>query len=106
MMRNVNRSLQGVNLKVDSKYMQNLKTAQEKNTFLSGRTPKNYRDEHYLSEIFSKYGVSDDMSPEKTDVNLIVKNELANRIERYQLPDLTNTQKNILQPYLPSKCKF
>lgn len=106
MMRNVNRSLQGVNLKVDSKYMQNLKTAQAKNTFLSGRTPKNYRDEHYLSEIFSKYGVSDDMSPEKTDVNLIVKNELANRIERYQLPDLTNAQKKILQPYLPSKCKY
>ena len=105
-MRNVNRALKGVNLKLDPKLMTSLTEAQEKNTFLQGKTPSAYRKDHYLTKIFSKYGVSQDISPEKTDVRLKVKMEIENRINQYQAPEITEDQKKLLQPYLPSKCSF
>lgn len=106
MMRNVNRSLQGVNLKVDKKLMGSLVEAQKNNTFLQGKTPSVYRKDHYLSKIFSKYGVSQDISPEKTDLRLKVKKEIAARMEAYKAPEITKAQQKILGAWLPSKCKF
>lgn len=106
MMRYVNRSLKGVNTKVDPKLMQSLRNAQEHHTFLQGRTSPVYKKEHYLTKIFSKYGVSQDISPEKTDIHLKAQKEIADRIEGYTLPDITEAQKKIIQPYLPTKCKF
>lgn len=106
MMRNVNRALKGVNLKLDPKLMRSLTEAQEKNTFLQGKTPSAYRKDHYLTKIFSKYGVSQDISPEKTDIRLKVKREIENRINEYQAPEITKEQKEILKPHLPSRCSF
>ena len=106
MMRNVNRALKGVNLKLDPKLMRSLTEAQEKNTFLQGKTPSAYRKDHYLTKIFSKYGVSQDISPEKTDIRLKVKREIESRINQYQAPEMTKKQKEILQPHLPSRCSF
>ncbi|MEG0377855.1 MAG: trimethylamine methyltransferase family protein [Eubacterium sp.] len=106
MMRGVNRALKGVNTKIDPKLKKSLIAAQETGTFLSGKTPSTYKKDHYLTKIFTKYGVSQDISLEKTEVHLKVKKELESRVEMYKAPDLTETQKKLLQDYLPTPCKF
>lgn len=106
LMRNVNRLLRGAELVVDDNFLDILRTGRDEGTFLSPRTRKAYRRDYYISEIFSKYGVAPDMSPEKTDIRIRAQAEINRRLERYQEPDLTRTQKQILQAHLPSPCKY
>ncbi len=106
LMRNVNRLFKGVELVVDPKLEKLCAAAKDSGTFLTGRTPKSYRRDHYLTEIFSKHGVARDESPEKTDINIKVQKELERRIEIYREPDWTKAQRDLLQSHLPTACKY
>ena len=106
LIRSVNHLLKGVCTDVTPGLLGTLPKAIEKNTFMTGRTQKEYRRDHYLSKIFSKHGVPKDLPPEKTDIRLRAKTEIKRREDEYQLPEWTSEQKRILNEYLPSKYKI
>lgn len=105
-MRYVNRVFKGIKQEFDPNLMDSMKTAMDKNTFLSGRTSQAYKDDHYLTQIFSKYGVSQDAKPELTDIKIKAQNEINKRLEMYQLPERTAEQRKLLQEFLPGQCKY
>lgn len=106
LMRNINRSFAPLNTTLETNFNDILLMAKEKNTFLTGRTPKEYRRDHYLSKIFSKYGVSQDLDIEKTDLSMRVKKEIKTRLDAYQLPERTKDQQKLLNEFLPNECKY
>lgn len=105
-MRYMNRIFKGIKQELDPNLMDSMKVAMDKNTFLTGRTPQAYRDDHYLTQIFSKYGVSQDAKPELTDIRIKAQKEIDRRLAMYKLPERTAEQQKLLQEYLPTQCKY
>lgn len=84
-----------------------IKKAGPLGNYLKGRTPKEYRQEHHLTNIFNrKAGEAKLVYEESGDIRERACKIVNERIENYQLPDLTQTQKNILNRYLPENEKF
>lgn len=106
LMRYVNRLFAGIRQEIDPNLLDSMKSAIDTNTFLIGRTSKEYKKDHYLTRIFSKYGVSLDADPEKTDIHRRALKEIDRRLEMYQLPGRSSEQKRLLQPWLPTQCKY
>lgn len=75
--------------------------------FLSGRTPKEYRQEHYLTNLFNRAAGEPQAIFDKIgDIRSRTRKIIDNRIASYQLPDLTKVQKELLNNYLPDNEKF
>ena len=83
-----------------------MKAAKESGTFMTGRTPKEYRRDIYLTKMFSKYGTGDSVDPLKNDINEKVRQELKQREESYVMPERTAEQQELLNRYLPESQKF
>ncbi|MEG1620003.1 MAG: trimethylamine methyltransferase family protein, partial [Eubacterium sp.] len=84
-----------------------IKKAGPLGNYLSGRTPKDYRNEHYLSKLFNrKAGNQQPIVDEIGDIRERASKLVAERIDHYKAPDLTQTQKNLLNDYLPEDEKF
>ncbi len=68
--------------------------------FLQGRTPKEYKQEHFVPDIFIKV----DYNTWQTEDGLSVKEKASqavkNRIESYVSPELTPEQNKIIESYL------
>ena len=106
LMRYINRALKPVNTDIESELIQMMKAAKESGTFMTGRTPKEYRRDIYLTKMFSKYGTGDGVDPLKNDINEKVKQELKDRVEGYVMPERTAEQRELLNRYLPESQKF
>lgn len=105
-MRYVNRIFKGISQKIDTNILKDMQKAMVTKTFLNGKTPNIYREENYLTNIFSKYGISEGIQPEKADIILKAKAEIKRRLGGYQLPKRTIEQKQLLQRFLPSQCRY
>ena len=74
--------------------------------YLKGRTPKDYREEHYLPKYFNKQGDKlADREKFGTALNR-AKKEVQRRVNEYELPETTKKQKEILNEYLPDPYKY
>lgn len=105
-MRYVNRILRPVNTGIESDLLQMMKEAKAANTFLTRKTPKEYRRDVYLTKIFSKYGIDSDTDSIKKDINHKIQKELKDRVESYVLPERSPSQQVLLNQHLPSRCKY
>jgi len=106
MMRYSNRMLQGVEMTIDPKLPELLAAGQEAGSFLSVGSMNTYRRDNYLTKIFNKWGIAQAENAAKTNLAHNVQKVLESRIAAYQLPERNATQKNLLQPYLPSQCQY
>jgi trimethylamine---corrinoid protein Co-methyltransferase len=106
MMRYSNRILQGVEMAVDPKLPGLLDDAMEAGSFLLIGSMDTYRRDNYLTKIFNKWGITQAGNAEKTDLAYKVQQVLERRIAAYQIPQRSAAQKKLLQPYLPSQCKY
>ncbi len=84
-----------------------IKKAGPLGNYLKGRTPKEYRQEHYLTSLFNRSteepnGLYEKIGELKDRATKVVEE----RIASYQLPDFTQKQKDILNRYLPEDEKF
>lgn len=104
--RYVNRALKPVVTDIESELIPLMREAKTANTFLTRRTPKEYRRDVYLTKIFSKYGIDADIDPAKKELNLKVQEELKKRVEMYQLPERSPSQQKLLNKYLPATCRY
>ena len=109
----VNRLLLRLNEGLDispvkaEKAMKDIAKAGPLGNYLSGRTPKEYRQEHYLTNLFNrKAGNATDLIEEIGDIRERASKIIEERVEGYKLPDYTQKQKDILNQYLPEDEKY
>ncbi len=89
------------------KVFEEIKKAGPLGNYLSGRTPKEYRDQHHLSQIFNKTaGDPAVIFEEVGDIRQRASKIIEERLENYQAPDLTKKQQELLNRYLPESEKF
>lgn len=69
--------------------------------FLSGRTPKMYREEFYLTQYLNKADANDWQNKGRIGLKENVSKKVQERIEAYQAPEITKEQEALLKPYLP-----
>lgn len=69
--------------------------------FLSGRTPKMYREEFYLTQYLNKADVNDWQNKGRVGLKENAGQKVQERIEAYQAPEITKEQEELLKPYLP-----
>lgn len=102
----LNKGIDISTAKADKVYA-DIKKAGPLGNYLSGRTPKEYRQEHYLTSLFNrKAGEPQPIVDEIGDIRERAAKEIEKRVENYTLPDLTATQKKILNRYLPDSEKL
>lgn len=105
-MRYVNRSFKPVVTNIESELISLMQEAKKANTFLTRRTPKEYRRDVYLAKVFSKYGIESEVDPVKKELQKRVQEELKQRVDMYQLPQRSISQQALLNKYLPDTCKY
>lgn len=69
--------------------------------FLSGRTPKMYREEFYLTQYLNKADANDWQNKGRVGLKENAGQKVQERIEAYQVPEITKEQEELLKPYLP-----
>ncbi len=76
-------------------------------SFLSGKTPKEYRREHHLTKLFNRAGGDTALLIEEAgDLRQRAAKLIQKRMDEYIQPDLTKAQKDILNQYLPESEKY
>jgi trimethylamine--corrinoid protein Co-methyltransferase len=106
MMINCNRIRQGINLSIDPLLKDKLKKSHETKSFLTIGSVDMYRNEQRVTKIFDKTGIAQNEASLDIVVDVNVSSEIERRCNAYVLPDRSKTQKNMLQKYLPSPCKY
>ena len=106
LMINCNRTLQGLNLSFDPALNDKLTESLATKSFLTIGSPAIYRKEQRVSNIFDKQGIDPNNYSSDILVDVNISKEIHKRCDAYVLPDRTRTQKNELQKYLPTQCKY
>jgi len=101
-----NRMLQGVELSVDPLLLEQLAAGRDAGSFLSIGSMVTYRRDNYMTKIFDKRGIAQANTTGSSDLAQQVEQVLEERIAAYQLPERSATQRKLLQPYLPSSCRY
>lgn len=109
----VNRILLRLNKGIDvtdtkaARVFEEIKKAGPLGNYLAGRTSKDYRQEHHLSQIFNKTaGDPAVLFDEIGDIRERASKQVVDRINNYKAPELTKKQQEILNRYLPKTEKF
>ena len=106
MMINCNRTLQGLDLSPDPDLQDKLSKAVDTKSFLTIGDVRIYRKEQRVTQVFDKKGIDQASSGSE---NLSYKNVdqvIEKRLDSYMLPERTEEQKELLQEYLPTQCKY
>jgi len=107
MIINCNRLLQGLDLSMDPSLKDKLKRSLDTGSFLSIGSAALYRKEQRVTRIFDKTGIQTEQpASQKTLVADNVARAIETRCAAYVLPDRSKAQKNLLQKYLPTPCKY
>ena len=96
----VKRLYNGIAIDKTKDYTTEIKAVGPKGTFLRGRTPKEYRKEHFVPDIF----VKQDYNAWQTEGSVSIKDRASEvvkkRIENYKAPDISADQLKIIEKYL------
>ena len=103
---NCNRTLRGLDLSFDPMLKDKLAESMKTKSFLTIGSPAIYRKEQRVSNIFDKKGIDPNNFASEIAVDVNVSKEIEKRCAAYILPDRSKAQKNQLQKYLPSQCKY
>lgn len=107
MLRYMRRLREGVLISEKKASIDLLKKIGPRGNFLQGRTPKDYREETYLTTpVFNRGACNEDGRTKAGDIKTRAKKVYDQRIESYELPDVTQKQKDILNKYLPKKYQY
>ncbi len=106
MIRNANWMLRGVEAIIDPDLPRLISEAQTEGSYLSLGSMETYRRDTYLTSVFNKWGVGSAGENEKSDLACMTERILQERVASYQLPTRDITQQKLLQPHLPSLCRY
>lgn len=96
----VKRLYDGVAIDKTKDYTAEIKKVGPKGTFLYGRTPKEYRKEHFIPDIFVKQDYKSWESEGAVSIKDHASQVVKQRIESYQAPDITPEQLKVIEKYL------
>lgn len=96
-----NRLLCGFNINEETLLLNTINKVGPKGSFMIGRTPKTYRKDFYLSNIFNKDDPNNWQNNGGKTVVETAYEEVEKRISSYTTPSLDKEQEKILEPYLP-----
>ena len=97
----VERILRGIDINEEKLYVDNIVKVGPRGNYIKGRTPKSYREDFYLSQLFNK---DDPNNWQNHGAKTIVEKaheEAEKRIATYQAPVLDKEQEELINPYLP-----
>ncbi len=107
MLIHCNRLLQGLDLSMDPQLKDKLRQSLDTGSFLSIGSAALYRKEQRVTRIFDKTGIqAGPPASQKGRVADNVSREIEKRCAAYVLPARSRAQKNLLQKYLPTPCKY
>ncbi len=106
LMVNCNRTLQGLDLSLDPDLKAKLGKALDTKSFLTIGDVRIYRKEQRVTPVFDKKGIiqTDSGAQNFNDIN--ADNIIEKRLASYVLPERTDSQKALLQKYLPAQCRY
>ena len=96
----VKRLYNGVAIDKTKDYTAEIKKVGPKGTFLYGRTPKEYRKEHFIPDIFVKQDYKSWESEGSVSIKDRASEVVKQRIESYQAPAVTPEQLKVIEKYL------
>lgn len=96
----VKRLYDGVAIDKTKDYTAEIKKVGPKGTFLYGRTPKEYRKEHFIPDIFVKQDYKSWESEGAVSIKDRASEVVKQRIESYQAPSITPEQLKVIEKYL------
>ena len=98
---------QGLDITEDKLYFDLIKKTGPRGNYLSGRTPREYREDNYLaSPVFNRKGCKENTREEEGDICDRAQKIYDARMASYKLPDLSLEQKKLLNSELPNSFKF
>ena len=103
---NCNRILQGLDLSIDPLLNEKLAKAMDSKSFLTIGDVSIYRKEQRVTPLFDKKGFDQSGTAAPDIINGNAETEIQRRLDRYQLPERTESQKRLLNKYLPPQCKY
>ncbi|KAF5087837.1 Glycine betaine methyltransferase [anaerobic digester metagenome] len=80
-----------------------IKKVGPRGSFLTGRTPKMYREEFYLPKYFNKQDSNVWQNEGSISILEVARNAVKERIDSYVPPNITKEQQELLKPYLPNQ---
>lgn len=89
------------------KALKSIEKTGPRGNYLSGRTPREYREDNYLaSAVFNRKGCKENTREEEGDIRDRAKKIYDARMDSYKLPNLSLEQKKLLNTELPEGFKF
>ncbi|MGL4208725.1 MAG: trimethylamine methyltransferase family protein [Candidatus Adiutrix sp.] len=104
--RYCNRTLKGVDTRIDPKLPEILRAGQKAHSFLTLGTMAAYRRDNYMPQIFDKGGLGKSTNNENMDFTGKIQKTIEKRMAAYELPQRTSSQIKLLQPHLPTQCRY
>lgn len=99
------RLFKGIDCNDEDFSIKEIEKAGPRGSFLSGRTPKSYRKDFYLSKLLNKEDPNQWQGKGSKSVRDVAKEEVKLRLASYYPPKITAEQEVIIEAYLPQKYK-
>ncbi len=106
LMISCNRTLQGLDLSLDPDLKAKLGKALDTRSFLTIGDVRIYRKEQRVTPVFDKKGIVQTASGSQNLSDINADNIIEKRLASYVLPGRTESQKALLQKYLPAQCRY
>lgn len=96
----VKRLYKGIAIDKTKDYTSGIQAVGPRGSFLKGRTPKEYRAEHFVPDIFVKQDYKSWESEGRISVKEKASQVVKQRLEDYKAPDISAEQLEIIEKYL------
>lgn len=96
----VKRLYEGMAIDKTRDYTTEINKVGPRGTFLKGRTPKEYRAEHFIPDIFVKQDYKSWESEGSVSIKEKASEVVKQRLAGYQAPDISDEQRAIIKTYL------
>lgn len=96
----VKRLYKGIDIDKNKDYTAEIKKVGPRGTFLYGRTPKDYRKEHFIPDIFVKQDYKAWESEGSVSIKERASEVVKARLESYKAPDISPEQMKVIEKYL------
>lgn len=107
MLRYMKRLHDGVAISEKKANVELIKKVGPRGVYLKGRTPKDYREETYLtSPVFNRGTCNEEGRAATPPIEERAYKVYKERIDSFELPDMTKAQKDLLNEHLPEKFKI
>ncbi|MBV1684107.1 trimethylamine methyltransferase family protein [Eubacterium callanderi] len=94
------RVKEGINIREETSYINEILKVEHRGNYLSGRTPKEYKREHLAMDVFNKVDYNTWKEKNGKTIFENAAERVEERVENYVQRDLAKAQIEILTPYL------